>query len=1040
MIRFFAGHPTAGNLLMLMFIVVGMSTLPTLKRETFPEFAPEEIQVMVVYPGASAEDVETAVCLRLEDAIEGVADLAELRCQALENKAIAVAEMSESGDISQFMDDIKSEVDAISDFPEQTEQAVIEQLGKNDQVTSVAITGPMDVKSLKAYAEEIKELMRSNSIISQVTIQGFSQHQLRIKVSMQALRQHDLSISDLANSISRQSIDLPIGNIETTDREILVRFTDQRRTIQDLENLIVLGSKANTAEIRLGDIAKIEDQFELDEEKITFNGQRAALLTIKKTKEQDTLVVFEAVDNFIKLEQQRAPPGVKLTITQNMSTIVKDRLKLLLVNGIQGLILVFLVMWLFFRFTFAFWVSMGLPISFLGGLFLMSLLGQSINMISMVALLIALGLLMDDAIVISENIASHLRKGKKALDAAIDGTLQVMPGVVSSFLTTTAIFLPLAFLSGDMGKVLLVIPIVLIAVLAVSLIEAFFILPHHLEHSLKNHEIAVEGSFRHKFDGFIERLRHDVLGKSIDLVIQWRYAFLGLVISAFTISVGMVASGHLKVEAFPSIEGNAFEARLLMPQGTPLWRTEEVVDQLTTALQRVNQEYSAKQPNQQTLIKSVTVSFNKNLDAFENGSHVATIAADLLSAEKRVGRIDDIIQRWREEAGPIPGIIHLNFKEPTVGPAGLAVNIRLNGSDLQELKSASSELQNWLKRYNGLLNLSDDLRPGKPEFQLALKEGSFSLGLNAQIVASQLRAGFYGTTAYEMQVGKESYEIDVRLADADKDSIDELLSFRIITATGAQIPLSTIAEIKQTRGYARINRINGRRTITITADVNTELANAQQIIKDTTENYFPELKKKFPTVSIEQQGQSAESSKTGSSMLRGFIIGLVGIFILLSFQFRSYLEPFVVMVTIPMAFIGVVWGHLLMGLEISMPSMMGAASLAGIVVNDSILLVEFLKLRARQGHNILEAAKLASRERFRAILLTSLTTIAGLTPLLLEKSLQAQILTPLATSIVFGLLTSTVLVLLVVPAIFTVFSDFGWVSVKKEMASEKTTG
>lgn len=1039
MIRFFAGHPTAGNLLMLMFIVVGMSTLPTLKRETFPEFAPQEIQVMVVYPGASAEDVETAVCLRLEDAIEGVADLAELRCQALENKAIAVAEMSESGDISQFMDDIKSEVDAISDFPEQTEQAVIEQLGKNDQVTSVAITGPMDVKSLKAYAEEIKERMRSNSIISQVTIQGFSQHQLRIKVSMQALRQHDLSISDLANSISRQSIDLPIGNIETSDREILVRFTDQRRTIQDLENLIVLSSKANIAEIRLRDIAKIEDQFELDEEKITFNGQRAALLSITKTKEQDTLVVFEAVDNFIKLEQQRAPPGVKLTITQNMSTIVKDRLKLLLVNGIQGLILVFLVMWLFFRFTFAFWVSMGLPISFLGGLFLMSLLGQSINMISMVALLIALGLLMDDAIVISENIASHLRKGKKALDAAIDGTLQVMPGVVSSFLTTTAIFLPLAFLSGDMGKVLLVIPIVLIAVLAVSLIEAFFILPHHLEHSLKNHEIAVEGSFRHKFDGFIERLRHDVLGKSIDLVIQWRYAFLGLVISAFTISVGMVASGHLKVEAFPSIEGNAFEARLLMPQGTPLWRTEEVVDQLTTALQRVNQEYTAKQPNQQTLIKSVTVSFNKNLDAFENGSHVATIAADLLSAEKRVGRIDDIIQRWREEAGPIPGIIHLNFKEPTVGPAGLAVNIRLNGSDLQELKSASSELQNWLKRYNGLLNLSDDLRPGKPEFQLALKEGSFSLGINAQIVASQLRASFYGTTAYEMQVGKESYEIDVRLADADKDSIDELMNFRIITATGAQIPLSTIAEIKQTRGYARINRINGRRTITITADVNTELANAQQIIKDTTENYFPELKKKFPTISIEQQGQSAESNKTGSSMLRGFIIGLVGIFILLSFQFRSYLEPFVVMVTIPMAFIGVVWGHLLMGLEISMPSMMGAASLAGIVVNDSILLVEFLKLRARQGHNILEAAKLASRERFRAILLTSLTTIAGLTPLLLEKSLQAQILTPLATSIVFGLLTSTVLVLLVVPAIFSVFSDFGWVSVKKEIASEKTT-
>jgi len=1040
MIRFFAGHPTAANLLMLMLIVIGLSALPSLKRETFPEFTAQEVQVLIVYPGASAEDVETAICLRLEDALEGISDLTELRCQALENKAIMVAKMSESGDMSSFSDDIKSEVDSISDFPSQTEQPVIEQLGRSDRVTSIAITGSMNVHSLKAYAEQIKDRMRADPVIEQIDILGFSQHQLRIKVSMEGLRKHGLSISDLASSINRQSVDLPIGNIETHDRELLIRFTDQRRNIQDLADLIILSSKNNTAEVRLGDIAIIEDRFELDEEKIIFNGQRAALLAVTKTKEQDTLVVFEAVKNFIDQAQQQAPPGVKLSITQNVSSIVEDRLKLLIINGLQGLILVFVVMWLFFRFTFAFWVSMGLPISFLGGLFLMSLLGQSINMISMVALLIALGLLMDDAIVISENIASHLRKGKKALQAAIDGTMQVMPGVVSSFLTTTAIFLPLAFLSGDMGKVLLVIPIVLLAVLLISLIEAFFILPHHLEHSLKNHENAKEGSFRHNFDAFIETLRHKFLGKAIDLVIQWRYAFLGLVISAFVISIGMVAGGHLKVEAFPSIEGNSFEARLLMPQGTPLWRTEEVVDQLTAALERVDQEYTPMQPNKQRLVESITVNFNKNLDSFENGSHVATIAADLLTAEKRVGRIDDIIQRWRDETGPVPGVISLNFKEPTVGPAGLAVKIRLTGADLQALKASSSELQDWLKRYNGVVNLSDDLRPGKPEFRLTLKEGALALGLNASTIATQLRAGFYGTKAYEMQVGKESYEIDVRLNDADKDSIDELLDFRIFTLTGDQVPLNAVAEIKQTRGYARIHRIDGQRTVTITADVNTEFANAQQIVNDTATKFFPDLEKKYPSVTIIQEGQSAESSKTGSSMLNGFLIGLVGIFILLSFQFRSYLEPLAVMVAIPMAFIGVVWGHLLMGLEISMPSMMGAASLAGIVVNDSILLVEFLKLRAREGHPIIEAAKLASRERFRAILLTSLTTIAGLTPLLLEKSLQAQILTPLATSIVFGLLASTVLVLLVVPAIFTVFSDFGWVSVEKEIDSEKLSG
>ncbi len=1032
MIRYFAEHRTAANLLMLILIVMGISTLPSLKRESFPEFTPQEVQIKIIYPGASAEEVEGAICLIMEDALESVENLEELRCQAMENRAIVIARMSESGNVTRFLNDIKSETDVIQNLPAQSESPVIEQLGRKDHVTSIAITGPMDARSLKAYAEQIKERIQNNTLISQITILGFSQHQLRVKVSMQRLRQHGLSISDLASSISRQSIDLPIGNIKTHNREILIRFTDQRKTAQELEDLIILSSLDNTAEVRLGEIAIIDDQFELAEEKILFNGQRAALLSITKTKAQDTLIIFDTLKKFIDFEQQLAPPGVTLSITQNVSTIVEDRLRLLVVNGVQGLILIFLIMWLFFRFQFAFWVSMGLPISFLGGLFLMGLMGQSINMISMVALLIALGLLMDDAIVISENIATHLRQGKKALQAAIDGTRQVMPGVISSFLTSVAIFLPLAFLSGDMGKVLLVIPIVLIAVLAISLIEAFLILPHHLEHSLKNHENSKQNKFRQRFDKFITFLQDKILGRAIDFAIQWRYAFLGLVISVFLISIGMVASGQIKVKAFPSIEGDTIEARLLMPQGTPLWRTEEIVNQLTEALNKVDEAFTPNQPDKQSLIKSVTVNFNKNLDSHESGSHVATVAADLLTAEKRIGRIDDIIQHWREETGDIPGIINLNYKEPVIGPAGLAVEIRLSGSNLKEVKAASLQLQNWLTRYNGITNLSDDLRPGKPELHLSLKEGSLALGVDAQLVASQLRTAFNGATAYEMQAGKESYEIDVRLNDVDKDSIDELLDFRIITAAGNQIPLSSVIEILPTKGYARIHRINGQRTITITADVNTELANAQQIIKDTAKHFLPDLKKQFQHVTVSLEGQSAESGKTGSSMLTGFVVGLIGIFVLLSFQFKSYLEPFAVLIAIPLAFVGVIWGHFIMGLELSMPSMMGAASLAGIVVNDSILLVEFLKLRARQGHSIPEAAKLASRERFRAILLTSLTTIAGLTPLLLEKSLQAQILIPLATSIVFGLLASTILVLLVVPAIFSVFSDLDLVSVKKE--------
>jgi multidrug efflux pump subunit AcrB len=1031
MIRYFAGHPTAANLLLLLLVVLGLSALPTLERETFPEFAPQEVQVTVPYPGATPEDVEQAICKRIEDAIDAVNEVDEIRCQALESSGSAVITMTEGGDFGQFMDDVKSAIEAIDSFPEQVEMPKIEQLGRTDQVVTVAITGPESASVLKAYADEIKDRLQLLPLISQVTLTGFSDHQLQIKVSAEMLQRHALSINDLAAVISRQNIDLPAGSVETYQHNYLIRFMDQRSTPQSLNELVVIGSGSGS-EVRLGDIATIQDSFELEEEKILFNGQRAALLQVNKAKTEDTLRVFDSVKAFIDREQQLAPPNIRFTLSNDQSSVVRDRLEILSSNGLQGLVLVFLVMWLFFQIRFAFWVAMGLPISFLGGLFIMSLVGQSINMISMVALLITLGLLMDDSIVIAENIATHLRKGKSAFRAAVDGTKQVMPGVLSSFLTSVAVFTPLAFLSGHMGKVLEVIPVVLIAVLAISLVEAFLILPHHLEHSLKNHEADKQPIFRQKFDNFIEWLRHDVLGKAIDAVIQWRYLFLGVVFATFIASIGMLAGGHLKQVAFPDIDGDSFEARLLLPQGTPLHRTEMVVAEITDALKRVDQHYTPLQPDEQPLIEDITIRYNQNLDAGEKGTHVATISVDILGSDSRIGRVDDYLQRWREEVGNIPDVVSLNFKEPQAGPAGIAIEIRLKGRDLEQLKAASLELQGWLEQYQGLVNLSDDLRPGKPEIRLRLKDGSLAFGLDAATIANQLRAAFYGITADEIETETESYEIDVALADLSRNTLDDLLNFRIITAKGDQVPLSTVADIEMGQGYARIQRIQGARTVTITADMDTELGNANQILASTSQEFLPELQQRYPDVTFVLEGQAAESSKTSGSMVRGFMIGLVGIFILLSFQFRSYIEPAAVMVTIPLAMIGVIWGHLLMGLDISMPSIMGAVSLAGIVVNDSILLVEFLKLRAREGIPIPEAAKIASRERFRAVLLTTLTTVAGLTPLLMESSLQAQILIPLATSIVFGLLVSTLLVLLVVPAIFSVFSDFGWVSVEKE--------
>ena len=1024
MIRYCAAHPTVANLLMILLLALGLSALPNIKRETFPDFAAEEVEARVVYPGASAEDVENAVCQRLEDAVDAISEVSETRCESREGLATLVVKMIDGEDIDRFLNDVKSEIEAISTLPEQAESPTIRQLGRTDRVVSVALTGPMSVTDLKAYAEQLKVRLQAQPNVSQVTIQGFSEHQLRIELPAHVLHQYGLSMADIANVITRQNLRLPTGALETRERDILVRFDDQRQSVQELADLIVVAG-SNGGEIRLGEIATISDRFELDEERIFIDGQRAALLAVTKTKIEDTLTVVEQVKRFVEREQALAPSGVRLNLTQDIASIVEDRLQLLTTNGLQGLLLVFLTMWLFFRLRFAFWVTMGLPVAFLGGLFGMAWLGVSINMISMVALLIALGLLMDDAIVIAENIASHLNQGKSALEAAIAGTQEVAPGVLSSFLTSVAVFGPLAFLEGDIGKVMKVIPVVLILVLAVSLIEAFFILPHHLAHSLRHARSQPTGRFRQGFERFIEWLRDAALGRAVDAVIHARYLFIGVVIGVFLISLGMLLSGKLKFQAFPDIEGDLIEARLLLPQGTPLWRTEEIVAQLGSALERVNAEFQPMQPEQQPLVQQVSVRYNNNPDAYESGPHVATISADLLTAERRNARLERILQRWREEIGPTPGVISLNFKEPTIGPGGLAIDIRLQGTDLDQLKAASLALRDWLSRYRGVLDLSDDLRPGKPELRLRLRDGALALGVDASLIANQVRAALQGVTALEVQVGTESYEIDVRLQAQDQASLDALRDLPVLTPGGMQISLSEVASIQPERGYARINRIDGLRTLTVRGDVDTRLANAREVIQDTEQRFLPELQQRFPGVQIALEGQAQETSTTGSSLRRGFLLGLLGIFILLSFQFRSYLEPIAVMTAIPLALIGVIWGHLAMGLDLSMPSMMGFVSLAGIVVNDSILLVMFLKKRMGEGLHAADAAKQASRDRFRAVLLTSLTTIAGLLPLLAEKSLQAQVLIPLVTSIVFGLLATTLLVLLVVPSLYSILDDFG---------------
>lgn len=1021
MIRYFAGHPTAANLLMLAILALGVLAIPQLQRDTFPRIAPTEIQVAVKYTGATPSDVELRVCRPIEDAVSSVAELVEVRCDSRENRALATVQMREGADIDQVFTDVKSAVEAITTFPERAERPIVEKVERVEVIAELAITGDMSVSDLRDYVERLRTRLRRHPQIAQVTVGGFSDREILIEIPRETARRYRLSMSAIAEAVKRQSVDLPAGVTQSPQGDWVVRFADERRAPAAFKSLIIRTDGLG-GQVRLGDVAKITTAFASPEDRVLVNGKRAALLQIAKTSTQDTLKVKAAIDAVLKSERARVPSSIEYTFIRDVSSNIKERLRLLGVNGLQGLALVFLTMWLFFSFRFSFWVAMGLPVSFLGAVFFMWSAGLTINMMTMVALIVAIGLLMDDAIVIAENVAAHHRKGRSALDAAVMGTQEVLPGVISSFLTTAIVLGPIALLAGKIGAVLKLIPVILLVTLLISLVEAFLILPAHLKHALPPTAQRRRG-LQAFFDGAFDFIRLRIFGPLADWAIRWRYFTIGLALMAMMGAFATIPAGILKFRAFPQLESDVIQARILLPQGTPLARTQEVVKKLTAALHKVDQEFSARQRGGQRLVRSISQIYSVNIDAYETGPHVATISANLLPAQSRVGTIDDMLNRWRELTGEVPDVLALKFTDRERGVAGKAINIRLSGPNLEKLKQASHELQVWLAGFRGVKDLSDDLRPGKKELRLHLAESASLSGLQARQIAEEVRASLLGKTGLTVQAGYEIRDVTVRLAAGDRQTRRDVEDIAVTGPNGKIVPVSALVRIEETRGYARIHRVNGQRTVAVEGTVDTEIGNAREIMAATKERFLPKFKKKYPGVRVSFAGQGAEAATTGASLGRNIIIGLLGVFILLAFQFRSYVEPLAVFFAVPMGMVGAIAGHLLLGYQLSMPSLLGMATLAGVVVNDSILLVTFMKRRIAEGDELEVAAGQAARDRFRAVMLTSLTTIAGLLPLLLETSTQAQFLIPLIVSLAFGLLVATVFALIIVPAFYCVIGD-----------------
>ncbi len=1029
MIRFFATHPTISNLLMILFLLSGLLVAPSLLRETFPRAAPNEVEINVPYPGARPEDVETAVCERIENALDGVTGIERHSCEAREGSARAIVRMKEGDNFQTFVAEVTSEIDAISEFPDRAEAPRIKAIGVTDFVASVSITGPVTRTDLKDYAEDIRTRMLRWGGIPKVDIKGFSTRELRVGLNPAALQQFGISVSDVARAIETGSVDLPTGSIETSSETLLIRVAEERRDSASLSALIVRSASAG-GQVRLGEIATVTEQFALDDDQIIFDGKPAAVLDVTKTRSEDSLRIIDALTAFLENERQQAPPGVVMEITADGASVVRDRLTLVVVNGLQGLALVFLVLWLFFGFRFSFWVVMGLPVSFMGGVALMALVGYSLNLMTTLGLLIVIGLLMDDAIVISENIARLREKGRSPLEAATEGAAQVFPNVMASFATTAMIFGSLAFLSGDLGAVLRVVPVVMLFVLMVSLVEAFLILPHHLVHTLEVQKKP--GRVRAWVEKAMNWVRDEAVGPIVDLTIRWRYATAGVAFAILLVSASMLAGGYLKFTAFPELDGDTIVARVLLPQGTPLARTENVVAQLEAGLDKVNKELTPQQPDGAELIQHVSVFYGVNRDAFETGAHVVTVSVDLLPSADRISRPDAIMELWRNTVGPLPDVLSLKFAESTMGPAGIAIDLRLKGDDLVALKSAAIELQDWVWQYQGVTSVMDDLRPGKREIQIRLNNAAGPMGITAAMIADQLRGAYFGTTVSEMQVNGQLLEVTAQFADADQESLARFDTFIITRPDGSFVPLSVVADVEIGQGYSRINHENGIRTVTVQGTIDTRIANSNAIVSDTLSKIVPDLMERYPGVHIDVEGQNAEAGKTQKSMLKGFMIGLVGVFLLLSFLFRSYVEPIVVMLIIPLSLSGSIFGHMAMGLDFSMPSMLGFVALAGVVVNNSILLVDFVKHEHGDSMTVAIAAGRAARARFRAIFLTTTTTIAGILPILTETSLQAQILIPLVASLAFGLLSASLIVLFALPAIYAILDDMGLSTLAKE--------
>lgn len=1052
------------NVIVLAVIVAGIAAFAMMRREVFPEFELEYVLITVPYPGASPADAEKGVCQPVEEAIRSLTGIKRVRSIAREGGGYVIAELNANvPDPQKIVNEARSRVERITNFPELAENPQIEQLTFRQPAIRVAVIGPpaTDADSemrLREVTEKVRDHLLELPQVTQANILGAKPFQVDVELSEDTLRKYGLTLSQVAQLLRRENVEMPGGQLKADGQEILLRGKNRRELGEDIKQLPLI-KQTNGVVLSVGDIANVRDEFDDQSTVSEVNGRPSMVISVDRTSEEDLLVIADAVNKFADpnhADAMKMPPGYQLRTWFDTSVDVRDRMRLLVNNGLQGLLLVFLLLTMFLEIRLAFWVAMGIPISVMGAGIVLLMTGQTLNMLSMFAFLMALGIVVDDAIVIGENVFTHRSMGKSPVQAAIDGTVEVLPSVFSSVATTVIAFLPMLFVSGVMGKFIAVMPAAIIAMLLISLVEASFSLPSHLAHIKREKEDAELSTLRR-----LARRISKLPGRGLDWVGErlyqpvfdflMRYPMIAVcgALMILIVTAGAVRSGIVPFDPFPKNDGNQILAQIIYPDGTPADVTDASTKQIEAAIRKVSEEIYArdlarlgpeavaalaadplepKGPARLTFRQVGQASGQGALGSAQtsSGSHVGQVFVELHDAGKRTVTSTQLVNMWRQAAGDFPGAERVTFDAASTGPGGNPIEFKLlaNAEHQDQLDAAVQEAKASLATYSGVYDIRDDIADGKLEFQIKIKDRAIATGITTADLAETIRNSYYGAEAMRLQRGRHEVKLMVRYPKNERRSLAEFQEIRVRGSDGIERPITELADIVVARGFSEINRLDQQRSITVLANLDTTEANTTDVINGLKASFLDKLESDYPAVSVSWEGQQQQTRESMSSLFIGSALALLAMYVLLVLEFRSYLQPLLILAIIPFGVIGAVWGHGIMGLPMTLFSFFGIVALTGVVVNDSIVLLDFINTSIRAGVPLNQALGEAGRRRLRPVFLTSVTTIGGLAPMLMERSFQAQFLVPMATSLAFGLSLSTFVVLFQMPIFYKLYAMF----------------